>query len=177
MVELKAPMAAVRTALYLMPDEHENLAILKGVYPRDSEWRAAFLIIDALSIFEDATLLFSSSEYGLAASMFPWTNVLLYAVEENLSGIKEVDALQKKHSVWDRRPYQGIGDLAQGLVLSPAYNVLYKQCNEENFDILKGQLRREMQNITPRHAPIQPAGEKPTTNHTLARAMQRLIDL
>ncbi|KAK3830393.1 MAG: hypothetical protein JOS17DRAFT_775226 [Linnemannia elongata] len=99
MVELKAPMAAVRTALYLMPDEHENLAILKGVYPRDSEWRAAFLIIDALSIFEDATLLFSSSEYGLAASMFPWTNVLLYAVEENLSGIKEVDALQKKHSV------------------------------------------------------------------------------
>ncbi|KAF8929833.1 hypothetical protein BGZ47_000846, partial [Haplosporangium gracile] len=61
-------MAAVRMALRQMRDDHEYLAALRDVYPRDDERRTADLIIDAPSIFEDATLLFSSSEYGFAAS-------------------------------------------------------------------------------------------------------------
>jgi hypothetical protein len=83
MAELKVPMAAVRTALHQMPDEQENLATMNDIYPSNNEWRTVDLIIDALSVFEDATQLFSSSDYGLAASMFPWMTMLLFAMEEN----------------------------------------------------------------------------------------------
>lgn len=94
MVELKVPMAAVRTALRPMPDEQENLATMNNIYPGNNEWRVVDLIIDALSFFEDATLLSSSSDYGLAASMCPWMTMLLFVMEENLFQIEEVGTLR-----------------------------------------------------------------------------------
>jgi hypothetical protein len=67
--------------------------------------------------------------------------------------------------------------LIEASFFHPTFNLLYKQCKEENFEALKDLLRREMQDIAPPASPPVQPGERPTTTHKLARAMQRLYDL
>jgi hypothetical protein len=113
-----------------------------------------------------------------AASMFPWMTMLLFAMEENLSGIEEVETLRNnlRDEIGNRVRESEI--LTKASFFHPTYSLLYKQCNEENFDALKDLLRREMQDIAPSvSAPVQPAGEGRTTTYKLARAMQRLYDM
>ncbi|KAK3835789.1 MAG: hypothetical protein JOS17DRAFT_772185 [Linnemannia elongata] len=151
----RSPKMTQALELEQMPDEHENLATLNRFYPRDNEWRAASLIIDALSVFDDVTLLFSSSEYGLATSMFAWMTVVLFAMEENTSGIEEVDTLRRNLQLEIGNRVKESEILIKASFFHPTYNLLYKQCNE-NFGMLKDILRREMQNIKPpANAPIK----------------------
>ncbi|KAF9144028.1 hypothetical protein BGX30_014011 [Mortierella sp. GBA39] len=103
--------------------------------------------------------------------MFAWMTVVLFAMEDNPSGIEEVDTLQRNLQLEIGNRVKESEILIKASFFHPAYNLLYKQCNEENFDVLKDLLRREMQDIAPPiNAPVQLAGEKPTATHKLARA-------
>ncbi|KAF9078901.1 hypothetical protein BGX23_005918, partial [Mortierella sp. AD031] len=81
--------------------------------------------------------------------MFPWMTMLLFAMEENLSGIEEVETLRNNFRAEIGEHARESEILIKASFFHPTFNLLYKQCNEENFDALKDLLRREMQDIAP----------------------------
>ncbi|KAF9153701.1 hypothetical protein BG015_002829 [Linnemannia schmuckeri] len=165
-VELKVPMAAVRTALRQMPDEQKNLATLNDIYLGNNERRTADLITNALSVFEDATLLFSSSDYGLAASMFPWMTMLLFAMEVNHSGIEEVETLRNNLQLEIGSRVRELDILVKASFFHPTSNLLYKQCYEEKFDVLKDLLRKRDAGYRATHQRPCPTSRRETNNYS-----------
>ncbi|KAG0282603.1 hypothetical protein BGZ97_008924 [Linnemannia gamsii] len=81
-------------------------------------------------------------------------------MEENLSGIEEVETLRNnlRDEIGNRVRESEI--LTKASFFHPTYSLLYKQCNEENFDALKDLLRREMQDIAPSVSAPESMGDK-----------------
>jgi hypothetical protein len=177
-VELKRAIAAVRTVLRQIPEEQDAYVSINNVYPSDDEWSTADLIIEALGIFTETSLIFSSSTSGIAASLIPWMTTLFIDMDDNRTGNETADTLRRNLKQELEQRVHASKVHVKASIFHPTFNLILKRHNEDQFNEVKELLRRELQDIeAPVDNVIQPAGEKPVSPHRLAKAMQRLIDM
>lgn len=174
LLELKDAMAAVHRGLGAT-DDADHLHAMNELTLTDDEWDNVRLIVGVLTLFEEATLIFSSASHGLATSMLPWMTSVFNELGKQ-SGNSTVDCLRQSLRQELEKRFKDSEAMMKASFFHPCFNITYSRMDPANFVRYKEKLRRELDGLRPRNnAPAQQPQDQQRQTGNLTAALLELV--